>query len=165
MRAQRPGYQFMDATAPNKGVYHPRTYCPAMTRPLYWLCPTPSYCCPRCHPRHQFLATFTHSVQTQANTMKISHQSLCKPKIILLLKAICNGFVKGFPNMMKSLVLKYLNPRPATAKGHIKCPRHDIWSTWQKATTTDNVPIILRAQIAPPVFPLFNNILVYPGPA
>jgi hypothetical protein len=35
------------------------------------------------------LATFMHSVRTQANAVKFAHQSLCNPKISTLLKAIC----------------------------------------------------------------------------
>ena len=33
------------------------------------------------------LATFTHSIRTQANSVMFAHQSLCNPKISMLLKA------------------------------------------------------------------------------
>jgi hypothetical protein len=75
------------------------------------------------------LKTFTHSVRTRANSVMFAHQSLCNPKISMLLKATRRGFVRGCPNMSKQLILKYLNPSPATAKGHMKQPRHGIRST------------------------------------
>jgi hypothetical protein len=64
------------------------------------------------------MAMFMHSMQTQANAIKFAHQSLCNPKISTLLKAICQGFLKGCPNFLETLVLKYLNPSLATVKGH-----------------------------------------------
>jgi hypothetical protein len=56
----------------------------------------------------------------RANTVKFSHQAMCNPKILSLLKALRKGFLKGCPNLLKELVTKYLNPSPATAKGHMK---------------------------------------------
>ncbi len=78
------------------------------------------------------LATFMHSVRTQANAVKFAHQSLCNPKISTLLKATRKGFLKGCPNMTKKLITKYLNASPGTAKGHMKRPRHEIKSTHPK---------------------------------
>jgi hypothetical protein len=52
------------------------------------------------------LATFMHSVRTQANAVKFAHQSLCNPKISTLLKATRKGFLKGCPNMTKKLITK-----------------------------------------------------------
>ncbi len=72
------------------------------------------------------LATFTHSIQTRVNSVRFAHQSLGNPKISALLKATRQGFVCGCPNMSAKLILKYLNPSPATAKGHMKRPRHGI---------------------------------------
>jgi hypothetical protein len=46
------------------------------------------------------LATFTHSVQSRANAIKFAHQSLCNPKISTLLKAVCQGFLKGCPQFI-----------------------------------------------------------------
>jgi hypothetical protein len=113
------------------------------------------------------LATFTHSVQTWANAVKFAHQSLCNPKISTLLKAVRQGFLKGCPNLSETLILKYLNPSSATAKGHMKRPRHGLRSTQPKQK---NGTIVLPApvpQIAPPVLPLFapDVIPAYPGPA
>ncbi len=65
--------------------------------------------------------------------VKFAHQSLCNPKILTLLKAIQKGFLKGCLNISKKLIVKYLNPSPATAKGHMKRPRHGIRSTTPKA--------------------------------
>jgi hypothetical protein len=78
------------------------------------------------------LATFTHSVRTRGNGVKFAHQALCNPKISTLLKAVRRGFLRGCPNMSEKLILKYLNPSPATAKGHMKRPRHGIRSTRRK---------------------------------
>ena len=96
------------------------------------------------------IATFTHSVKTRANGVKFAHQSLCNPKISTLLKAVRKGFLKGCPNLSEKLILKYLNPSTATAKGHMKRPRHGIRSTRAKSPTsvastedtTPNIPII-----------------------
>jgi hypothetical protein len=70
--------------------------------------------------RHEEVATFTHSIKTQVNVVKFAHQSLCNPKILTLLKAVQRGFFKGCQNISEKLILKYLNPSPATAKGHMK---------------------------------------------
>jgi hypothetical protein len=45
------------------------------------------------------------------------------------MKALRKGFLKGSPNINEELVRKYLNPSPATAKGHMKWPRKGIRST------------------------------------
>jgi hypothetical protein len=66
--------------------------------------------------------------------VKFAHQSLCNPKILTLLKTVRRGFLKGCPNISEKLILKYLNPSPATAKGHMKQPRQGICSTTPKAT-------------------------------
>jgi hypothetical protein len=78
------------------------------------------------------LATFTHSMKSRANKVKFAHQLLCNPKILTLLKAVRKGFLKGCPNLTEKLILKYLNPSPATAKGHMKRPKHGIKSTHPK---------------------------------
>jgi hypothetical protein len=78
------------------------------------------------------VAMFAHSVQTRANTVKFGHQVMCNPKISLILKALGKGFLKGCPNLSEELVTKYLNPSPATAKGHMKRPKKEIRSTAKK---------------------------------
>jgi hypothetical protein len=67
--------------------------------------------------------------------------------------------------MTEKLILKYLNPSPATAKGHMKCPQHGIRSTWPKGPMNDNVQLPPVAQIAPLVLPILQEVPVYPGPA
>ena len=81
---------------------------------------------------HEEVATFTHSITTRANRVKFAHQSLCNPKISKLIKATRKGFLKGCPHISEELILKYLNPSPATAKGCMKRPRHGIKSTTPK---------------------------------
>ena len=92
------------------------------------------------------LAAFSHSVRTRGNGVKFAHQSLCNPKISTLLKAVRRGFLRGCPNMNEKLILKYLNPSPATAKGHMKRPRHGIKSTRRKETPrtipSSGIPVI-----------------------
>jgi hypothetical protein len=108
------------------------------------------------------VAGFTHSVRTRANAIKFAHQSLCNPKISTLVKALKKGFLKGCPNMNMELVTKYLNPSPATAKGHMKQLKKGI------RTTTRKTPPIIQpiAQIAnPEVLPIFDKAPPYPGPA
>jgi hypothetical protein len=78
------------------------------------------------------IAKFAHSVKTRANGVKFTHQLLCNPKISTLLKAVCKGFLKGSPNLSEKLILRYLSPSPATAKGHMKQPRHGIRARNQK---------------------------------
>jgi hypothetical protein len=67
--------------------------------------PHPSMAVSDAHP-DLTLATFTHSKQTKASVVKFARQLLRNPKISLLLKAACKGFVKGCPNMTETLILK-----------------------------------------------------------
>jgi hypothetical protein len=110
------------------------------------------------------MTAFTHLVPTRANTVNFAHQSLCSPKISSLLKAVRRGFLKGCPNMKETLVLKYLNPSTATAKGHLKRPRQGIRSTWPKvrpntpntqipAPIIEAVPIFVQPHIPDPPYP------------
>ncbi len=75
------------------------------------------------------IAFFAHTVRTKANSIRFAHQLLCSPRISTLLKAIKRGYLKGCPNLTAHGVNKYLNPSPATVKGHMKHPRQGIRST------------------------------------
>ena len=86
------------------------------------------------HINHLNLVTFVHSIQTRANSVMFAHQLLCNPTISTLLKATRHGFLCGRPNINEKLILKYPKPSPATAKGHMKRPRHGIQSTTPKPT-------------------------------
>ncbi len=114
------------------------------------------------NPQQIQVAGFTHSMRTRANALKFAHQSLCNPNISALMKALKNGFLKGCHNMNKKLVTKYLNPSPATAKGHMKWPKKGI-----RTSTRKTLPIIQPiAQIAnQEVLPIFGEAPPYPGPA
>ncbi len=57
------------------------------------------------------------------------------------------GYLKGCPNLTANGVAKYLNPSPATAKGHMKYPRQGIWSN----QATHICPIGASANIPPPI--------------
>ncbi len=72
------------------------------------------------------LGLFSHTIQTKANSIKFAHQSMCSLRIITLLKAIRCGFLKECPNLSAKRVTRYLNPSPATAKGHMKWPHQGI---------------------------------------
>ncbi len=67
-------------------------------------------------PDHPAIALFMHSIRTRMNAVQFSHQLLGNPQISTLLKAVRCGFLNGCPNISEQLVLKYLNPSPATAK-------------------------------------------------
>ena len=99
------------------------------------------------------LAAFAHSVRTCANGVKFAHQSLGNPTISTLLKAVRKGFLIGCPNLSEKLILKYLNPSPATAKGHMKRPRHGICSTRRKLSPTSATSPIADALTIPHIPP------------
>jgi hypothetical protein len=114
------------------------------------------------------VAMFTQSVRTCANAVKFSHQSLCNPKISSLMKALRKGYLKGCPNLSKELVTKYLNPSPATAKGHMKRPKKGIRSTTKQVKTKGDltvpsihVPAVPQAASHP--LPLFVEPILYNG--
>jgi hypothetical protein len=91
-------------------------------------------------------ACFTHTVRTKANSIRFAHQSFCSPKISTLLKALRRGYLKGCPNLTAHGVTKYLNPSPATAKGHMKRPHQGIRSTRTPTIIRENVPPQLNAE-------------------
>ncbi len=77
------------------------------------------------------------------------------------------GLLNECPNISEKLVLKYLNPSPATMKGHMKRPRHGIQSTTPKIAITP-VQVIAKAPVQvidaaliqlfhPPLSVGFNN--------
>jgi hypothetical protein len=80
-------------------------------------------------PPSNQVSFFTHTICTKANSIKFAHQSLCSPRISTLLKAIRRGFLKGCRNLTAKGVTRYLNPSPATAKGHMKWPYQGNRST------------------------------------
>jgi hypothetical protein len=103
--------------------------CPATTRPLYRSYPTPSNC-------------GIHTLnQNESERGEICASIFGQSKKSSMLKAVRKGFLDGCPNINAKLILKYLNPSPATAKGHMKRPCHSIKSTTprQKATQPDIV--------------------------
>ncbi len=92
---------------------------------------------------------------------------MCNPKISSLLKASRKRFLKGCPNLSKELVTKYLILSPATAKGHMKCPKKGIRSTSKNARTkgddVQHVPIPIP-QVAPPILQRYiKEPRPYPG--
>ena len=86
-------------------------------------------CPPVAPPASPQLAAFAHTVRTKANSIKFAHQSFCSPRLSTFLKAIRRGFLKGCPNLSATGVTKYLNPSPASTKGHMKLPHQGIRST------------------------------------
>jgi hypothetical protein len=93
------------------------------------------------------IAFFAHTVQTKANSIRFAHQLLCSPRISTLLKAIKCGYLKGCPNLTAHGVNKYLNPSPATAKGHMKRPRQGIRSTSRVPPVPS--PSVVQRRIVP----------------
>jgi hypothetical protein len=108
------------------------------------------HACPDIHPCIN-IANFTHSVKTRAARVKFLHQLLCNPKISTLLKAVQKGFLNGCPNLSEKLILKYLNPSPATANGHMKWPRHRIRSTRLKIMPTQEGIGVATSPVQPPL--------------
>ncbi len=104
-------------------------------------------------------AAFLHPIRTQANNVKFAHQSLCNPKISTLLKATQQGFLKGGPYISVKLINKYLNPSPATAKGHMKRPCHGIQSTMPRARTEPAVHVPVGTFPPAPVPSIYNEDL------
>jgi hypothetical protein len=91
-----------------------------------------------------------------SNGVKFAHQALYNPNISSLLKAFRQGFLNGCPNMSKKLILKYLNASLATAKGHMKRPRHGILSTTPKRKNSlgDQTPNIVLELMIPALLPM-----------
>jgi hypothetical protein len=69
----------------------------------------------------------------------------------------------GCPNNNENLILKYLNPSPATAKGHMKRPCHGIRSTTPKMPKVGMAPIPVVPILLPPVLALFQPPSPYQG--
>jgi hypothetical protein len=119
--------------------------------------PCPSICRAPHSRTEQFDGiSFLHSVRTRANNVKFVHQALCNPKISTLLRATRRGFLKGCPHISEKLITKYLNPSPATAKGHMKRPRHGIRSTTPKQTRMtqpSSTPQDTEISFQPPLHP------------
>jgi hypothetical protein len=96
------------------------------------------------------IAFFIHTVRSKANSIRFTHQSLCSPCILTLLKAICHGYLNGCPNLTVKGVTKYLNPSPASAKDHMKRPRHGIHSTQNTVPTATKLS---TSHVIPPLKP------------
>jgi hypothetical protein len=107
------------------------------------------------------LELFTHTIHSRANSVKLAHQSLCSLKILTLLKAIRQGFLKRCPNLTITGVTRYLNPSPASAKGHMKRSHQGTHST-SSQKIRGLVPALL---LVAPELPLFQDAPPYPGPA
>ena len=87
------------------------------------------------------VATFAHTVRTKANATKYAHQSFCSPRLSSFLKAIRRGFLTGCPNLTSNNVTRYLNPSPASSKGHMKRPHQGIRSTRPRQPPTQRVTL------------------------
>jgi hypothetical protein len=93
-----------------------------------------------------------------------------QPKNLKSDESIEERLLKGCPNLSEELVTKYLNPSPATAKGHMKRPTKGIRSTTKLVKTkgdSNGTSIVPgpQPQAAPHVLPLFVEPLPYNGPA
>ena len=110
-------------------------------------------------------AVFAHSIRTRPNTVKFGHQLLQNPKLSTLTKALRKGFLKGCPNLNETLVTKYLNLSPATAKGHMKQPKKGIRSTTLRPKQGPAPIQPPGMQLAPSIIPHLPNFQQYPDPA
>jgi hypothetical protein len=94
------------------------------------------------------VAAFSYHCTSKENNVKFMHQSLCNPPKLLLLTAICRGFLHGAPHLSTHAVTKYLPPSPATSKGHMKQPRQGIRSTTPKIPRL-GVPVTIPDLVMP----------------
>jgi hypothetical protein len=85
------------------------------------------------------------------------HQSLCNPPISSLLQAIKRNFLKGTPHLCAIMVHKYLQPSPATSKGHMKRPQKGLQSTTIKPQK------MAQLTTPPPLPPILVNHPPMPG--
>ncbi len=102
------------------------------------------------------IATFAHTVRTKANSIKFAHQSFCSPRHSTFLKAIQRRFLKGCPNHSAAGITRYLNPCPASSKGHMKRPHQGIRSTCPRDVSQQDV------QRVP--LPMIDNVQDFPAP-
>jgi hypothetical protein len=105
------------------------------------------------------IAFFTHTMCTKANSIQFAHQALCSPCISTLLQAIRRGYLKGCPNLSAKGVMKYHNPSPASAKGHMKCPRHGIQSTCRHNVIPSPKALPITITNKEIVQDIFNDVL------
>eukprot|EP00804_Cyclotella_cryptica_P022671 CCRYP_012468-RA/>CCRYP_012468-RA protein AED:0.28 eAED:0.27 QI:0/0/0/1/0/0/4/0/650 len=82
-----------------------------------------------------------YMLPTKQQQLKYMHQAFFSPPISMLIKAINNNQLQGFPLMKADLVRKYLAPSPATSKGHMKRPRTGIRSTRPTTTGPTAAPV------------------------
>jgi hypothetical protein len=156
------------ANLPRIQFYSPcNRISPARIRPLYGLCPAVPHDCST-YPSVGRMVTYMHSVHTQANAIKFSHQLLCNLKKSSLMKALRKGFLKECPNHNQELVTKYLNLSPATAKDHMKQPKKGIRSMGRNTPKKDDIVINTKKPVplvTPIVLPIFVEPPPYHGPA
>jgi hypothetical protein len=115
-------------------------------------------------------ATFSYHCTTKTNAVKFMHQSLCNPPILLLIKAINVGFLKGTPHLTAKTVTTYLSPSPATSKGHMKRPRKGLHSMSPKQTRPAQPALLLpppsqsiHGQLMPGLIPNNEDNKLMPG--
>ena len=101
------------------------------------------------------VANFAHTVRNKANSIKFAHQSFCSPRLATFLKAIRRGFLKGCPNLSAEGVTRYLNPSPASSKGHMKRPHQGIRSTRPHVVPRPSMQQV--PQIHAPVYPEYED--------
>jgi hypothetical protein len=100
-------------------------------------------CAPQPPLTNPKFAMFSYHRMTKINAVKFMHQSLCNPPILLLIKTINVGFLKGAPHLSAKTVASYSSPSPATSKGHMKWPRKGLQSTTPRQTQPTQ-PVLLR---------------------
>ncbi len=104
-------------------------------------------------------------VAFRENPVKFAHQLLCNPKFSMLLKATQCDFLTSFLNINEKKIIKYLNPRLATVKGHMKRQRHGICSTTPKTPKICTAPIPVIPVLLIHVLPVFQQPPPHQGPA
>jgi hypothetical protein len=145
------------ASTSDSAYAHCATTLPVgMSNPLNCIAPPAASTCNIAHAHCTItqIAFFMHTVCNRANSIQFSHQALCSPRIFtLVLKTIQRSFLKGCPNLLAKGVVKYLNPSPASAKGHMKHQCQGI-----ESTRRGNVISSPDAGLPPPHACIENNI-------
>eukprot|EP00804_Cyclotella_cryptica_P009929 CCRYP_017362-RA/>CCRYP_017362-RA protein AED:0.45 eAED:0.27 QI:0/0/0/0.5/1/1/2/0/554 len=94
-----------------------------------------------------------YTLPSKQQQLKYMHQVFFSPPISILIKAINNNQLQGFPLMKADLVQKNLAPSPATSKGHMKRPHVGIRSTRPPLTGPTAAPVAPPSNVldnAPP---------------
>ncbi len=153
-------YSWCHHIKPRGAMVHPRDI-PATSQPLWSSCPTAPLGPATTGWSGNLHAFCLHTSQCH----QIWASVVVQPKDFLPFESIAKGLSQKVPQYQWGTCTKYLNPSPATAKGHMKRPKKGIRSTQPKQWAKTSKPPALVPQIAPQVLPIFDEPPPFNGPA